>query len=58
MKILLCHHEKVEQFTRRDNLRLLNFPSCSNGELRDKFVDLGTALGATIQSTAIKMFVG
>ena len=27
-------HEKLEQYTRKDNLRLFNFPPCEDAELR------------------------
>ena len=50
MRLLAYHHEKLEQYTRRDNLRLFNFPACnSEDELYDKFIELGTILGVDIQ---------
>lgn len=53
VRILAYHHDKLEQYTRRDNLRLFNFPVCDDNELRDKFVELGAVLGVVIQATDI-----
>ena len=50
---LAYHHEKLEQYTRRDNIRLFNFPTCDDGEIQEKFIELGAALGVTIQDSVI-----
>lgn len=49
VRLLAYHHDKLEQYTRRDNLRLFNFPNCADDELYDKFIELGTVLGVEIQ---------
>lgn len=49
VRLLAYHHDKLEQYTRRDNLRLFNFPTCTDDELYDKFIELGTVLGVDIQ---------
>lgn len=49
VRLLAYHHDKLEQYTRRDNLRLFNFPICTDEELYDKFIDLGAVLGVDIQ---------
>lgn len=55
IRLLAYHHESLEQYTRRDNLRLFNFPVCEVRELRDKFIEFGAVLGVVIQSADIQM---
>lgn len=35
---LAYYHDKLEQYTRRDNIRLFNFPTCDDGEIQQKFI--------------------
>lgn len=54
LRMLAYRNERLEQYTRRDNLRLFNFPIIeSEDELRNKFIELGAVLGVTIQGTDI-----
>lgn len=53
LRILAYHNERLEQYTRRENLRLFNFPACEDTELRAKFIELGTVLGVTVEGTDI-----
>ena len=53
LRSLAYHHDKLEQYTRRDNLRLFNFPTCNDDDLRQKFIDLGALLGVTVQLSDI-----
>ena len=50
---LAFHHDKLEQYTRRDNIRLFNFPVCNDDKVQQKFIDLGAVLGVTIQDNHI-----
>ena len=50
---LVFHNEKLEQYTRRDNLRLFNFPLCEDDDPRAKFIELVAVLGFTIQTLSI-----
>ncbi|MCG8032555.1 MAG: hypothetical protein JAZ03_10310, partial [Candidatus Thiodiazotropha taylori] len=43
------YNEKLEQYTRRDNLRLFNFPLCDDSQLRGKFIELAALLGVHLQ---------
>ena len=40
LRLLAYHNDKLEQCTRRDNLRLFNFPLCDDGTLRARFIEL------------------
>lgn len=55
LRLLAYSQEKLEQYTRRDNLRLFNFPACKDGQLRGKFVALATLLGVQISETDINI---
>ena len=49
LRLLAYHNEKLEQYTRSDNLRLFNSPLCKNENLRAKFIDMAAILGVTLQ---------
>ena len=38
IRLIAYKNEKLEQYTRRDNLGILNFPNWEDGELRAKFI--------------------
>ena len=52
---LAFHNERLEQYTRRENLRLFNFPLCDDDNLRDKFIELAGVLGVTIHGHDINI---
>ena len=52
---LAFHNERLEQYTRRDNLRLFNFPLCDDINLREKFIKLAGVLGVTVQDHDINI---
>lgn len=45
LRLLAYANKKLDQYTRRDNLRLFNFPACEDGELRVKFIEMASILG-------------
>lgn len=55
IRLLSYAHEKLEQYTRRDNLRLFNFPTCDDAELRPKFIEMAHILGVEINETDINI---
>ena len=55
LRLLAYHNEKLEQYTRRDNLRLLNFPVCEDKDLRSKFIELAATLGVTLHDHDINI---
>ena len=40
IRLLAYANERLEQYTRRDNLRIFNFTNCEDGELRAKFTEM------------------
>ena len=56
LRLLAFANEKLEQYTRRDNLRILKFPACADGELGVKFIVLmASILGVEIQVSDISI---
>ena len=55
LRLLAYHNDKLEQYTRRDNLRLFNFPLCDDGTLRAKFIELAAVLGVTLHDHDINI---
>lgn len=55
IRLLAYAQEKLEQYTRRDNLRLFNFPACEDSGLRAKFIELAQVLGVTVQESDINV---
>ena len=55
LRRLTYHHEKLEQYTRRDNLRMFNFPLCNDDELRAKFIEMAALLGVEVKSQDINI---
>ena len=53
VRLLAYSNEKLEQYTRRDNLRLFNFPSCEDTVLSDKFIELESVLGLKLRLTSM-----
>ena len=55
LRLLAFANEKLEQYTRRDNLRIFKFPACEDGELRVKFIEMASILGVEIQASDISI---
>ena len=55
LRLLAYHNEKLEQYTRRDNLRLFNFPMCEDKDLRSKFIEMAATLGVTLHDHDINI---
>ena len=55
LRLLAYHNDKLEQYTRRDNLHLFNFPLCDDGTLRAKFIKLAAVLGVTLHDHDINI---
>ena len=53
--MLAYANEKLEQYTRRDNLRIFNFPNCEAGELSAKFMEMAGILGVEVQACNINI---
>ena len=48
VRLLAYSNERLEQYTRRDNLRLFNFPPTEEGELSTKFIEMAAVLGVEV----------
>ena len=55
LRQLAYHNEKLEQYTRRDNLRLFNFLLCDDADLRAKFIDMAALLEVVLQTYDINI---
>ena len=53
LRLLAFANEKLEQYTRRDNLRIFKFPACEDGALRMKLIEMASVLGVEIRVTDI-----
>ena len=42
LRLLAFANEKLEQYTRRDNLRIFKFPACEDRDLRMKFIEMAS----------------
>ena len=55
IRVIAYAQERLEQYTRRDNLRLFNFPACEDAGLRVRFIELAQILGVTVKETDINI---
>ena len=55
LRLLAYANEKLEQYIRRDNLRLFNFTACEDRELRTKFIEIASMLGVDIKECDINI---
>ena len=57
IRLLAYANEMLEQYTRRDNLRIFNFPNCEDGELRAKFTEMKGILGLRSRRVTITLSI-
>ena len=55
LRLLAYAIEKLEHYTRRDNLRLFNFSACEDRELLTKFIEMASMFGVDIKEFDINI---